>query len=142
MIADISDTCTPELSSSASRLAPAVSERILLNVLSKISDEPARVRTDADGRVVAINPAFSNLCGYRFEEIHGRKPGSLLQGPETTRDSILEIRHAIQNRQKCSVVMVNYHKNQSPYTVRIELEPLFSPSGLLQGFEAKEKKLA
>ncbi|MCX6962545.1 MAG: PAS domain-containing protein [Verrucomicrobia bacterium] len=110
--------------------------------LGRISQEPARVRTDANGHVIDINPAFSGLCGYTFEEIRGRKPGSLLQGSETTEDSILALRDAIRSRQSCSVEMVNYHKNQTTYRVHIELSPQFNLLGELDGFEALERKLS
>lgn len=117
-------------------------ERIFKAVLERISQEPARVRTDVNGHVVDINPAFSGLCGYTFEEIRGRKPGSLLQGPETTVDSILALKNAISARRSCSVEMVNYHKNQTTYRVRIDLSPRFNSLGELEGFEALERKLS
>ena len=140
MVADLSDfppreVSTPEVSATAA-------ERIFEAVLDRISQEPARVRTDANGHVVDINPAFSGLCGYTFEEIRGRKPGSLLQGSETTEDSILALRDAIRSRQSCSVEMVNYHKNQTTYRVQIELSPQFNLLGELDGFEALERKLS
>ena len=140
MVADLSDflpreVSTPEVSATAA-------ERIFEAVLDRISQEPARVRTDANGHVVDINPAFSGLCGYTFEEIRGRKPGSLLQGAATTEDSILALRNAIRSRKSCSVEMVNYHKNQSTYRVQIELSPRFNLLGELEGFEALERKLS
>ena len=139
MVADLSDfppreVFTPEVSTTAA-------ERIFEAVLDRITQEPARVRTDANGHVVDINPAFSGLCGYTFEEIRGRKPGSLLQGSETTEDSILALRNAIRSRQSCSVEMVNYHKNQTTYRVQIDLSPRFNLLGELEGFEAEEHKL-
>lgn len=140
MVADLSDfpprkVSTPEVSATAA-------ERIFEAVLDRISQDPARVRTDANGHVVDINPAFSGLCGYTFEEIRGRKPGSLLQGAATTEDSILALRNAIRSRKSCSVEMVNYHKNQSTYRVQIELSPRFNLLGELEGFEALERKLS
>lgn len=140
MVADLSDfppreVSTPEVSTTAA-------ERIFQAVLDRITQEPARVRTDANGHVVDINPAFSGLCGYTFEEIRGRKPGSLLQGTETTEDSILALRNAIHSRQSCSVEMVNYHKNQTTYRVQIDLSPRFNLLGELEGFEALERKLS
>lgn len=133
MIADLTDAF---LSKSES-----MEDRILNNTLARIDAEPARVRTDAFGRVTAINPAFSALCGFRFDEIQGLKPGSLLQGQETTDESILVIREAIRNHLPCSLEMINYHKDKSPYRVHIQIQPLFKDSGELEGFEAIEQKL-
>ena len=140
MVADLSDFPPREVSTP--EVSATVAERIFEAVLDRISQEPARVRTDANGHVVDINPAFSGLCGYTFEEIRGRKPGSLLQGAATTEDSILALRNAIRSRKSCSVEMVNYHKNQSTYRVQIELSPRFNLLGELEGFEALERKLS
>lgn len=139
MVADISDFPHSEVSSP--EVSVPAAERILEAVLDRISQEPARVRTDANGHVVEINPAFSGLCGYTFNEIRGRKPGSLLQGSETTEDSILALRNAIRSRESCSVEMVNYHKNKTTYRVQIDLSPRFNLLGELEGFEALERKL-
>jgi PAS domain-containing protein len=84
MISDITDFAFSPTESASVALSDKVSERILDRVIGRIASEPARVRTDAHGHVTQINPAFSGLCGYTFEEIRGRKPGSLLQGLETT----------------------------------------------------------
>ena len=115
---------------------------LLKKVLARIDAEPARVRTDANGLIVEINPAFTQLCGYRFTEIQGRKPGSMLQGKETTPESIEILRQAINDQIPCTVEMINYHKNTSKYSVLIEFSPLWSISGDLEGFEAVERKIA
>ena len=141
MISDITDSSFSSNESKSASLTSVAAERIFESVLGRISEEPARVRTDAQGHVIQINPAFSGLCGYTFDEIRGRKPGSLLQGPETTTESVLALRNAIRSRQGCSVEMVNYHKNQTTYRVQIELAPQFNLLGELEGFEAVERKL-
>jgi len=141
MISDITDCSFSIKESPSPSLTLAAAERIFENVLGRISAEPARVRTDAEGRITEINPAFSGLCGYQFEEIRGCKPGSLLQGPATTPESILALREAIRNRKKCCVEMLNYHKDHSTYRVQIFLTPQFNLLGDLEGFEAEEHKL-
>lgn len=141
MISDITDSSFSSNESKSASLTSVAAERIFESVLGRISEEPARVRTDAQGHVIQINPAFSGLCGYTFEEIRGRKPGSLLQGPETTTESVLALRNAIRSRQACSVEMLNYHKNQTTYRVQIDLAPQFNLVGELEGFEAVEHKL-
>lgn len=141
MIADLTDSSFPGDDAKSSPLNESVADRILELVRGRIAEEPARVRSDTEGRVLEINPAFSGLCGYTFEEIRGRKPGSLLQGVETTEESVLALRKAICGRQACSVEMVNYHKNQTTYRVQIDLSPIFDEKGDLEGFEAVERKL-
>jgi PAS domain S-box-containing protein len=124
-----------------SPLSDAAAEAVLKRVTDRIDAEPAKVTTDENGWITSINPAFSKLCGYRFDEIQGKKPGSLLQGPQTTAESIDSLRQAIRTQTPCMVEMVNYHKDQSIYQVKIDLRPLHSESGELTGFEAREWKL-
>ncbi|MDX2081030.1 MAG: PAS domain-containing protein [Terrimicrobiaceae bacterium] len=126
------------VASSPRQLSPA---HLLQRVVERIDSEPARVRTDAEGHVVSINPAFSGLCGYSFPEIRGRKPGSLLQGPDTEPECVEVIREAVRTGSPCETEMFNYHKDGSRYRVKINIQPLYDEAGNLAGFEATERKL-
>jgi PAS domain S-box-containing protein len=137
----ISDLSTHLLEDKDACPSKDATRSILEKIQTRIAGEPACDRTDAHGLVVSINPTFSGLCGYSFAEIRGRKPGSLLQGQKTTPESIEALRTAIQRREPCTTEMVNYHKNQSTYSVHIALKPLINASGTLEGFEALEHKL-
>lgn len=117
-------------------------EVLLEDLLEQIEAEPARVVADVQGRVVRINPAFSKLCGFTFGEIAFKKPGALLQGVETTPESIEALREAIRLRKACRVEMVNYHKDKTAYNVLIDLEPLSDDAGNHIGFQATERKLS
>lgn len=124
-------------------IAPFLGEsQTLSKVLLRIEAEPARVFTDEKGGIIAINPAFSNLCGYTFAEVKGKKPGSFLQGPATTPESIATLRTAIQTRTPCVTEVLNYHKDQTVYRVQIELHPWMDESSSLKGFMAVERKLS
>ncbi|MCX7868512.1 MAG: PAS domain-containing protein [Terrimicrobiaceae bacterium] len=115
--------------------------KVRASLLRRIEAEPARVETDARGRIVATNPAFSALCGYAFHEIRGRKPGSFLQGEATEPEAVERLRRAIQAKLPVQVEMTNYHKNGSTYRVQIAIEPVFDASGRHTGFRAVERKL-
>lgn len=138
MISNISDSSSQDSEIKPLHPLPPDADRLFEAVCLRISQEPARVRSDLSGCVTDINPAFSGLCGYSFEEIRGRKPGSLLQGPETTHASVLALREAIATQQCCSVEMINYHKNKSTYRVQIEFSPWYNDLGEVIGFEALE----
>lgn len=123
-------------------LSPFLGEsETLSKVLMRIEAEPARVFTDEKGHVIAINPAFSNLCGYTFDEVRDKKPGSFLQGPATTPESLVPLRAAIQTGTSCVTEVLNYHKDQSIYRVQIELHPWKDDTSSLKGFMAIERKL-
>lgn len=126
------------LASSPRRTAPAALHDRLA---ARIDQEPAHVSTDPEGRITAINPAFSGLCGFSFAEIRGKKPGTFLQGPETDPSAVDTIRQAVRNQEPCIVELVNYHKDGSRYWVRIEVQPVRDAVGRLTGFAATETQL-
>lgn len=107
-------------------------------VLERISAEPARVETDPHGGLVAINPAFTVLCGYTFPEIAGKKPGSFLQGKDSEQEAVLALREAIRKGLPCETSLVNYHKDGHAYRVHIQMEPIRDEKGDLTGFRAVE----
>lgn len=121
---------------------PPVTDSLEKRVLARIAAEPPRVRTDREGRVIEINPAFCSLCGFSFPEIKGRKPGSLLQGPDTEQAPVETLRNAIRTGSACETELYNYHKNGARYRVRIQVTPIHDASGELTGFEAVETRLA
>jgi len=118
-----------------------VPEEVKRQVLQRIDQEPARVETDLQGRIQAINPAFSGLCGYSFQEVQGLKPGAFLQGEETDAAAVQTLRDAIAAMCPVDVTLTNYHKNGSPYEVWISITPRLDAEGKVVGFSAVEKKL-
>ncbi len=129
-----------DLSGFSRETSPAP-EGLLARVFERIEAEPPRVETDAQGRVVAINPAFTVLCGYTFQEVRDRKPGSMLQGVDSDPKAVAKLREAVAQAESCKVDIINYHKDGSAYRVRIEMEPMHKPDGTLSGFRATETKL-
>jgi PAS domain S-box-containing protein len=126
------------LSATVTQLPPdGARERLF----ERIAREPARVATDAEGRILAINPSFTDLCGYRLSDLRGKKPGQVLQGPKTCPQTVETLRRAVANGEPCELEMLNYHKNGSPYWVRIAIQPQRNDQGELVGFEAEETKL-
>lgn len=126
---------------SSENLQP-MTQTVRRSLLARIDAEPARVATDRDGLIISINPSFTRLCGFRFDEIRGRKPGHFLHGPDTEADQVRHLREAIASRQPVQAELINYHKNGSPYRVRIEIEPVYAGDGAFRGFEAREYKLS
>ena len=92
--------------------------------------------TDANGRIVWTNPAFENLTGYRAKEAEGRKPGALLQGPETDPGSVAEIRNAMAMRIPIKTEVLNYKKTGEAYWVSLGISPLRNEQGEFYGFMA------
>jgi PAS domain S-box-containing protein len=87
------------------------------------------VMTDAAGTITWVNAAFTALTGYVFDEVRGRRPGAVLQGPETDSDSVARLRTAIAARQPVRETLVNYRKDGTPYWIELEIAPVFDESG-------------
>ena len=55
-------------------------EKLRLSSLVLENSSEGMVVTDADNLIVAVNPAFSTITGYSFEEVKGKNPSMLNSG--------------------------------------------------------------
>lgn len=90
--------------------------------------------TDKFGRVDWVNEGFTRHCGYSLAEIQGRTPGSLLQGPETSKSTIKKMSDAIKAGESFQVEVLNYHKDGRENWVSIVCNALFDEQGEVNGF--------
>ncbi|MEX1233982.1 MAG: PAS domain-containing protein [Roseovarius sp.] len=77
-----------------------------------------------DEPIVFANRAFCDLTGYEESEIIGRNC-RFLQGPETTPESVEEIRAAMTSREVTMVEIVNYRKNGEKFINALQIGPIF-----------------
>lgn len=105
------------------------------------TEEECVVVTGADGLVEWANPAFTAMCGYSLPELKGRKPGQLLQGPETDPSAVERIRSAVRDRLPCREKLANYHKNGTMYMVDVAIAPVLDDDGQPMWFVATEREL-
>ena len=96
------------------------------------------VVTDPTGHITWINNGFVQLCGYTLDELRGRRPQDVLQGPMTDQETVDAMRAHIQAEERFSAEVVNYRKSGEPYWVHIEAEPIREHSGEVKGFIAFE----
>ena len=99
----------------------------------------AVVITDAHGRITWTNDSFEKLCGYSLNEVQGKKPGTLLQGPATDPRTVEEFRIAVQEGLGLRTDILNYHKDGHSYWARVSITPYFHNNGNLEGFIAIER---
>ncbi len=77
---------------------------------------------------IYVNPALSRITGYTQDEL--LKGGMhMLQGPETDRTALAEIRHAVMTRQSCEVTLKNYRKNGEAFWNELFISPVPDESG-------------
>ena len=128
----------------AARPPDALRARILAAAEAMPQDrEPdALVVTDADGRIIWINEAFEKLCGRPLADMQGRKPGQVLQGPQTDPSTVNRIREALRERRPCRAELVNYHRDGTTYRVDAQICPFLDDEGRPLWFVARERKIA
>lgn len=123
---------------------PAGLKERILRALDRV---PARVEPEALvvadplGRVEWVNPVFCAMCGYSLEELRGRKPGHVLQGPATDPAAVARVRDALRARRACRETLVNYHKDGTPYRADVRIAPFLGDAGELLWFVARERRL-
>lgn len=116
-------------------------------ILQALDREPARaepealVVTDPQGRVEWVNPAFTAMCGYSLDELRGRKPGHVLQGPGTDPAVVARMREAQRARRACRETVVNYHKDGTRYRAEVRIAPFLGDEGEPLWFVARERRL-
>ena len=90
-----------------------------------------------DNPIVFANPAFMNMTGYDWHELVGHNC-RLLQGPDTDRDTVAEVRRAIEQRRETSVEILNYKKNGASFWNALFISPVFDADGRLIYFFASQ----
>jgi two-component system, sensor histidine kinase and response regulator len=98
----------------------------------------AVILTDAMGRVEWVNDGFVRLTGWSLEELRGRTPGSVLQGPDTDKETVAFMRERIARGEPFRKEVLNYHKSGQPYWVAVEVQPVLDVVGQVSSYIAVE----
>jgi two-component system sensor histidine kinase/response regulator len=94
------------------------------------------VITDRSGYTEWVNPAFTKKTGYTIEDLRGRTPGSVLQGPETDPDTVRQIGRWLREGRSFEAELLNYTREQEPYWVQVQVTPIRDEHGELERFVA------
>jgi PAS domain S-box-containing protein len=114
-------------------------EQVLALVAARTDN--AVILTDPQGRIEWVNEGFSRLTGYTLAEVRGQKPGALLQGPGTSADTVRHMRESLARGWGFTAEVLNYSREQRPYWVHIEVQPLYDEQGQLTHFMAIERDI-
>nr|AML77189.1 putative LOV domain-containing protein [Diselma archeri] len=86
-----------------------------------------------DNPIIFASDSFLELTEYSREEILG-KNCRFLQGPETDRATVKEIREAIDNQVEVTVQLINYTKSGKKFWNIFHLQPMRDQKGEVQYF--------
>lgn len=127
------DEHTRALREENANLRAAVEANALVALAARNTANPVIV-TNPEGRIEWVNAAFSRLTGYAMEEVKGRKPGHLLQGPDTDPATVARVRDAERLGQPCRVEILNYTRQGTPYWQLVDIQPVRDRNGRLTHF--------
>lgn len=90
-----------------------------------------------DDPIVFANKAFLDLTGYEEDEVLGRNC-RFLQGAQTDRESVAELREAIAAHRSVAVEIMNYRRDGSPFWNAVFIGPVYDTAGKLLYFFASQ----
>ena len=99
------------------------------------------VITDPLGRIEWVNEGFTRLTGYTLPEVVGKKPGSVLQGPDTDPATAAHMSEQLRQGRGFHSQLLNYKKNGNSYWVDVEVQPIYDAAGTLVNFMAIESDI-
>lgn len=112
-----------------------IESKRLLRIINKTKN--IIVLTDAEGKITWVNDSFTKVTGYTIKEALGKKPGNLVQGPETDPHTVELLRKGIANGETVKVEILNYNKSGGKYWLDVRIEPIYNGDELT-GFMAIE----
>lgn len=114
-----------------------------LLVLSSIAEKNinAVIICDRNGKMEWVNDGFVKLTGFTREEAIGKKPGQMLQGPETDPEAIAYLSNQIKNGLPFNTEIINYSKSKQKYWVRVQGQALMDRNGEIIKFFALEEDI-
>jgi len=74
-------------------------------------------------KIVFVNEAFVRQTGYSQVEVMGRTP-ELLEGPNTQRNALSRINHALRNSLSVSAELIYYKKNGELFWLELSMVPV------------------
>lgn len=89
--------------------------------------------TQPDNPIVWCNPGFLNMTGYKTEEVLGHNC-RFLQGKETDRKTVSQLREAIQAGRNCAVKILNYTREGTAFWNELHISPVHDAQGVLTHF--------
>jgi PAS domain S-box-containing protein len=115
---------------SAYEMELVLRDRAMQSISQGITIVDAR---SADLPIVYASPSFEQLTGYAASEVEGRNT-RFLQGADTDPASVAKIQQAIARGEECSVDILNYRKDGTPFWNALTVSPVTDDRGEITHF--------
>jgi PAS domain S-box-containing protein len=83
--------------------------------------------------LIYVNPAFEQITGYSAAEVLGYNC-RFLQGKETSQPAVAQLRAAIKAGEHCTVTLLNYRKDGTPFWNELTISPIYDEDNNLTHF--------
>ena len=103
-------------------------ESVVQNANDAILVTEAEPFDEPGPRVIYVNEAFTRMTGYTPEDVIGKTP-RILQGPNSDRESLDKIRHALSRWRPILVELLNYRKDGTEFWVELNIVPVADETG-------------
>lgn len=123
------------LLTSRQREEQAASEVRRLALVARKTDNSVII-TDGTDLIEWVNPSFEALTGFTLDEVRGRRPGDILQGPETDSEARRRIAIAIADEEPVRQEILNYSRQGETYWLDLDIQPVHDDEGRLVNFVA------
>jgi len=120
----------------ATDITEEVRKREDFKLLSLVANETDNsvIITKTAGHIEYVNPGFTKMTGYELSEVIGKKPGAILQGPDTDHNTTAMIREKLDAQVPFYDEILNYHKDGSSYWISLSINPVFDSNGNVERF--------
>lgn len=99
-----------------------------------VEQSPAMtIITDLNGRIEYVNPRFTNVTGYTFEDVAGKTPRILKSG-ETPPEVYQQLWATITSGREWQGELHNRKKNKTLYWAAVSISPITDKDGTLTHF--------
>ncbi|MFB2923250.1 PAS domain S-box protein [Aerosakkonema funiforme] len=115
-------------------------ESVVVNANDAIVITEAEPIEEPGPRILYVNAAFTRMTGYTLQEVVGKTP-RILQGPQSDRATLNQLREAIQNWQPGVFELMNYRKDGSQFWVELSLVPVADEMGCYTHWIAIERDI-
>ena len=88
--------------------------------------------------IVYVNPALERITGHAPQTVIGGSP-RFLQGEDTQRQALDELREALRAQQPVALELLNYKKSGEPFRMQVDIAPVFDEAGRCTHFAAIER---
>ncbi len=86
-----------------------------------------------DMPLIYVNPAFERITGYSATEVLGYNC-RFLQGKKTKQRAVTQLRAAIKAGEHCTVTLLNYRKDGTPFWNELTISPIYDDDHNLTHF--------